>query len=232
MPDLRSDFNLPALVRPEDFGWIKSPGGEVERMMLDRLGDEIAVATSLVRYAPASRFPPHEHARGEEYLVLEGEFADERGRYPPGTYVRNPPGTRHTPFSDPGCVIWVKLRQFDSGDDRQLVIRTPAAVPEAGIERSELHRHRGEVVAIVAAAADAVVELHRSEHVQEVLVLDGLIQWRDQRIGRWGWLRLPVGEGGQISAIEPCRLLHKTRPAFALADKDIMPTTSSASGGK
>ncbi|MDG2201935.1 MAG: cupin domain-containing protein, partial [Burkholderiales bacterium] len=69
----------------------------VTRMMLDRIGNEIARATTIVRYAPNSRFSSHVHSGGEEYYVLSGLFADEHGQYPSGTYVRNPIGTKHTP---------------------------------------------------------------------------------------------------------------------------------------
>ena len=92
-----------------------------QRVYLDRDGDEVAVATSIVRYAAGANFDPHGHALGEEFLVLEGVFSDEHGDYPAGTYVRNPPGTKHTPRSDPGCVIWVKLRQMDLAHQLHLV---------------------------------------------------------------------------------------------------------------
>ena len=68
-----------------------------ERMKLDRIGDEIACATSLVRYSPNSSFSPHEHASGEEIFVLGGVFGAGHGQYPAGTYIRNPIGTRHQP---------------------------------------------------------------------------------------------------------------------------------------
>lgn len=215
MPDIRSDFTQFVAVPPERFEWVRSPGGEVERMMLDRIGDEVAVATSLVRYPPGARFPAHEHGRGEEFLVLEGEFGDEHGRYPVGTYVRNPPGSRHTPFSDPGCVIWVKLRQFHPDDDRQVVV---ALEPAGGTARQELHRFRDEVVTALVVAAEQVVELPARDQVQEVLVIEGAVRCAGMRLGRWGWLRVPAGEGVVIRADSECRLLHKTRPAFALAE--------------
>ena len=81
--------------------------------MLDRIGAEVARATSIVRYAPASRFPAHVHGGGEEFLVLDGVFQDEHGDFPAGAYIRNPPQSRHTPRSAPGCIIFVKLWQFD-----------------------------------------------------------------------------------------------------------------------
>ncbi len=230
MPDIRSDFTKTAFLTPDGFQWVPSPGGEVERVMLDRVGDEVAVATSLVRYPPASRFPPHEHGLGEEYLVLEGEFADEHGRYPPGTYVRNPPGSRHTPFSDPGCLIWVKLRQFHPDDSRPLVTSVLDPWPAEGSARRELHRFQGEAVAVITCAAGAAVRVPPGEWVQEVLVLEGRVTWSHQRVPAPGWLRVPAGEGIELSADAPTRLLHKTRPPFALPG--VSPARSAASAGR
>ena len=64
------------------------------------------------------------HDGGEEFIVLEGTFSDEFGYYPKGTYVRNPMGSSHNPYSDSGCVIFVKLRQFQDGDQEQVKINT------------------------------------------------------------------------------------------------------------
>jgi hypothetical protein len=98
--------------------------------MLDRIGDEVARATSIVRYAPHSHFAPHTHGGGEEFLVLEGVFQDEHGDYPTGTYVRNPPTSSHTPGSEPGCTIFVKFWQFDPED------RTPVRIYSFGLSFS------------------------------------------------------------------------------------------------
>ena len=77
--------------------WIASPAGGVDRKMLDRIGDEKARATSIVRYAADSAFPEHEHPLGEEFYVLEGVFSDEHGDYPAGTYVQE--SRRYTAFT-------------------------------------------------------------------------------------------------------------------------------------
>ncbi len=92
--------------------------------MLDRIGDEVARATSIVRYAPKSRFSAHTHGGGEEFLVLEGVFQDEHGDFPAGSYIRNPPTSSHTPGSAPGCTIFVKLWQFDPDDRAHVRIDT------------------------------------------------------------------------------------------------------------
>lgn len=183
--------------------------------MLDRLGDEVAVATSLVRYAPGSTFPDHDHALGEEYIVLEGEFGDELGRYPVGAYVRNPAGTHHAPFSEPGCVIFVKLRQFDPADQRQCVIALDATPPAEDWRATQLHRHAGEVVQEIVAAADVELELPATEYVQELLVLNGQVVWEGQELDANGWIRVPAGSPLGLTTRAPSHLFHKTRPDYA-----------------
>lgn len=228
MPDVRADFNRSEWLLPEDFQWVASPQAGVERVMLDRAGDEVAVATSLVRYAPRSSFPAHEHALGEEFLVLQGEFGDERGRYPPGTYVRNPPGSGHTPFSDPGCIIWVKLRQFHPDDQRQLVCDTTLPMPPDGYSVRKLHEFQREAVSVVAAQGQATLSFKPPETVQEVFVIDGSVRWREQTVNAWGWIRVPAGVALELLALAPARLLHKTRPAFAIPDATAARSAASA----
>src|SRR5690606_3301688 len=94
---INADRREPVLVHGTDLPWIPSPQAGVDRRMLERSGGEVAVASTIVRYGPGSAFPPHAHALGEEFVVLEGVFSDEHGDYPPGTYVRNPPGSTHSP---------------------------------------------------------------------------------------------------------------------------------------
>ena len=114
--NLNADFTQRAVVHAGSLPWQPSPTAGVDRRMLDRIGGEVARATTIVRYAPNSRFPAHIHGGGEEFLVLDGVFQDEHGDFPAGSYVRNPPGSRHTPGSAPGCTIFVKLWQFDPDD--------------------------------------------------------------------------------------------------------------------
>jgi quercetin dioxygenase-like cupin family protein len=214
MPDIRRDFSQSAVHAPESHEWIPSPQAGVERVMLDRIGDEVAVATSLVRYAKGSTFPDHDLELGEEYIVLAGEFGDEHGRYGVGTYVRNPPGTHHAPFSDPGCVIFVKLRQFDLKDQRQCVIRLDTRLPQSGWRAIELHRYAEEVLQEIVAAADVEIVLPAAGHVQEVLVLEGRIVWEGQNLSANGWIRVPAGSALTVTTLEPSRLFSKTRPIY------------------
>src|SRR5258708_37350056 len=132
---INADFTKRASVHAGESEWVKSPMPGVERRMLDRVGDEVARATSIVRYAPGSAFSPHPHLGGEEFFVLDGIFQDERGDYPAGSYVRNPPTSRHRPRSQAGCTIFVKLFQFDPADCARVNIDTrlvDAVAPAGG----------------------------------------------------------------------------------------------------
>lgn len=225
---LHADINEMAWYRgieSGDRGWVPSPLPGVERLMLDRDGDEVAVATSLVRYAPNSTFSAHSHALGEEYLVLEGEFGDEHGRYPVGTYVRNPAGTGHTPFVEPGCVIWVKLRQFHLEDQAQLVL-TPDFTPRLeGQDVQPLHTFTAledkaltERVAVLRGGPGERIVCPADYNMQEVFVVAGSVRWQwteTVEIGRWGWLRLAPGEPLRLTVEEPAVLLFKTRPVYS-----------------
>ncbi|NQX94190.1 MAG: cupin domain-containing protein, partial [Erythrobacter sp.] len=120
--EINADFSQPAFAHTSAMDWVPSPMVGVDRRMLDRVGAEVARATSIVRYAKGSSFPEHTHGGGEEFIVLEGVFQDEHGDYPVGTYVRNPVGTHHIPRSEPGCTIFVKLWQFDPEDQEQYAL--------------------------------------------------------------------------------------------------------------
>src|SRR5215831_4130542 len=149
--EINADFSRRVAVHAARLPWIPSPMAGVDRRMLDRIGDEVARATSIVRYAAGSRFSPHTHGGGEEFLVLDGVFQDEHGDYPTGSYVRNPPTSRHTPGAAPGCMLFVKLWQFDPADRKEVRLETAGLIYEAaasrpGVERLTLFRDRDEDV--------------------------------------------------------------------------------------
>ncbi|MEB3216481.1 MAG: cupin domain-containing protein [Nostocales cyanobacterium 94392] len=121
---LNADISQRVVLFSEDIPWVDSPMPGVQRRMLERDGEEVARATSIVRYAPNSYFAEHTHGGGEEFLVLDGIFSDEHGDYPPGTYIRNPIGSKHKPFSREGCTIFVKLWQMHPDDEQPVVIDT------------------------------------------------------------------------------------------------------------
>jgi len=194
--NINDDFSIRASAHTRDIEWIASPMAGVDRKMLDRIGGEVARATTIVRYAPGSAFSPHIHTGGEEFLVLEGVFQDEHGDFPAGSYVRNPPQSRHTPGSDPGCTIFVKLWQFDLHDRLDVKLRAndlsfKPSTRDPGCSSALLHEDPNERVTLEQWAANS--ELSRSyAGGAELLVLDGGFVENDEAFAQFSWLRLPA----------------------------------------
>lgn len=193
---INADFDQRVVIRPTDYQWVDSPMPGVERMMLDRVGDEVARATSIVRYAPNSAFSPHIHNGGEEFLVLEGVFADEHQRYPKGSYVRNPIGTSHTPkIGKEGATIFVKLQQFDKNDSAQTVIDTQNNAWQQGLVDGltvmPLHEFEGENVALVKWAPNTQFQPHKHWGGEEIFVIEGTFYDEHGAYPQGSWIRSP-----------------------------------------
>lgn len=212
---INADFSRRAAVHAARLPWVPSPMAGVERRMLDRIGEEVARATSIVRYAPGSRFSPHTHGGGEEFLVLDGVFQDERGEYPVGSYVRNPPASRHTPSSDTGCVLFVKLWQFDQADRKEVKLNTAAisykaAANRPGVELLALFRDDCEDVRLERWMPGAAITRNVPGGA-ELLVIDGGFDEGGESFEPLSWLRLPSGSALEAKAgAAGCRIWIKT----------------------
>ena len=201
---LNADFSVRASVHGSQLEWQASPMAGVDRRMLERMGGEVARATTIVRYAPESHFSAHVHTGGEEFLVLEGVFQDEHGDFPAGSYIRNPPQSSHTPGSDEGCTIFVKLWQFDLDDRTQVRLDTNAMAYQpdparAGVETMALFGDERETVSMERWAPGAEVEL-TARHGLEALVLEGGFQEGGEAFSPQSWLRLPNGARSKAEA--------------------------------
>ncbi|PXH05255.1 cupin domain-containing protein [Klebsiella pneumoniae] len=194
---LNSDFSQRAIVTPDDYQWIPSPQPGVKRVMLDRIGREQARATSLVRYAPGSEFPAHNHPGGEEILVLEGTFTENGVDHPAGWYLRSPDGSSHQPSSRDGTTIFVKLRQM-SADERQPVrINTQDAANWHG-------QPQRQVCPLFSGFLETVLlqKLAPGERIfcaplvggAEILLLQGELHAPEGCYGAGSWLRFPPGD--------------------------------------
>lgn len=211
---IHADLGRRVVVATSGLAWVESPTAGVERRMLERDGDEVARATSLVRYGAGSRFPTHLHGGGEEFLVLEGVFGDERGAYPAGTYVRNPVGSSHTPFSDEGCTLLVKLRQMDEGDQTRVVVDTKATpwLPGLvdGLEVMPLHGFANENVALVRWAPGTTFPAHGHPGGEEIFVLEGVFADEQGTYPAGTWLRNPAGSFHAPFSPAGCTIYVKT----------------------
>jgi len=196
---VNADFSRRVVIATDEMPWIPSPQAGVERRLLDRIGGEVARATSLVRYTPASAFPAHEHALGEEFFVLSGVFSDEHGDYPTGTYVRNPPQSRHTPRTAPGCTILVKLRQMTLSEQTRIVIDSTTARWEqadiAGLTTLPLYRapDAGEKVVLERLEAGTNHGEVDCPDGEEIFILSGELRDEYGIYGAGTWIRNPAG---------------------------------------
>lgn len=198
--EIRADFKQRVLVHSDSLDWINSPIQGVDRRPLDRVGDEVARATSIVRYAAGSKFSAHVHTGGEEFIVLSGVFQDEHGDFPAGSYIRNPPQSKHTPGSEQGCVIFVKLWQFQLNDRTHVRKRLDQVVfndaPElsnnrVGVREALLYCDDYETVKLLSLDPYAELTLPALGGV-EVLVLSGEISEQSDVLTTNSWLRLPI----------------------------------------
>ena len=189
---LNMDFSVPVLIDLQLESWLPSPMPGVERKPLARESAERGHATSVVKYAPGSVFRPHPHPLGEEILVLAGVFSDENGDYPAGTYFRNPPGSSHAPFSEQGCVLFVKLHQFLPSDQEHVMVSPLTSKMPFG-QPVWLHRYESEGVFIMRLKAGFVepLKVHVSNMV-EMLILEGDVEYSGKCLPALSWLRIPV----------------------------------------
>lgn len=191
---LNMDFSQRVVINTGEQDWLASPAPGVERKPLAREEKESGHATSVVRYVPGAAFARHEHPYGEEILVLDGVFSDETGDYPAGSYFRNPPGSSHAPFSKEGCVLFVKLCQFQADDLQQIYIDTKQAqwLPgQGGLQVMPLHEHIHEHTALVKWPANEVFKPHKHFGGEEIFVLSGEFCDEHGRYPAGSWIRSP-----------------------------------------
>ena len=211
---INADLTERVVIDSSTLQWVDSPVAGISRLMLERNGREEGRATSIVRYAPGSRFSPHVHPGGEEILVLEGVFTDEYGKYGPGTYIKNPPGSSHAPGSQAGCTLFVKLWHLDPEDDRRIVVDTkqaswyPGLV--TGLSVMPLFEFGISHTALVRWDPGTHFNPHRHYGGEEIYVLEGMFEDEHGQYPAGTWIRSPHMSAHHPFSTEGCVILVKT----------------------
>lgn len=211
--NLHADLTQRVVIHHPDLPWTPSPEPGVERRMLERVGEELAKATTVVRYQPGAKFQTHTHDLGEEILVLEGVFSDETGHYPAGSYLMNPPGSFHAPFSEQGCTLFVKLRHLGPEQVVREVIDTTTApwfqgmVP--GLNVMPLMQ-QGSGSTLVKWAPQTYFNPHRHYGGEEIFVVSGVFEDEHGRYPAGTWIRSPHMSLHQPFSREGCTIFVKT----------------------
>jgi anti-sigma factor ChrR (cupin superfamily) len=191
---LNMNFNEQMVINTHCQPWVKSPHPGVWRKPLAREEAERGHATSLVKFEPGSSFSEHDHPLGEEILVLSGTFSDQTGDYHAGTYFRNPEGFRHAPFSKEGCILFVKLHQFKSGDNEHVIVdtkNTPWSPGMGNLQVMPLHQFEGESTALVKWPIGEKFQPHRHFGGEEIFVISGEFIDEHVRYPQGTWIRSP-----------------------------------------
>lgn len=211
---LNMDRSLRVAVETASMPWEKSPARGVWRKKLEREAAEAGQVTSVVRYDPGSHFAAHAHPGGEEIFVLRGVFEDEHDRYPAGTYLRNPPGSRHAPLCCDGCDLFVKLCMFAPEDQEPVCIDTekgewlPGLVD--GLMVMPLHSFKTEHTALVRWAPGTRFKPHTHPGGEEIFVLSGVFEDEQGAYPKGTWLRNPSYSRHLPFTREGCTILVKT----------------------
>lgn len=209
-----------SIVHGSALEWTKSPAPGVWRKRLAHSGDaEKGRVTSIVRYEPNCSFPTHQHPEGEEIYVLSGTFADEHGTYPAGSYLLNPPGSRHAPrVADDGCTIFVKLRQYAGAGRKSLLVRPEEMVWHehpalSGVSIAELYRQDGfpEQTRLLRLEPNTDLPFTAMPGGEEIFVIDGDMSDEHGTYQRHSWVRFASGSGHKPRTSKGCTLYVSKR---------------------
>jgi len=211
--NIHSDYSQRVVIDTHDLPWVSSPELGVERKLLERQGDEVAKATSIVRYQPGSKFKLHNHEYGEEIFVLSGVFSDETGDYSAGSYIMNPPGSSHCPFSKDGCTLFVKLRHLGAEQIEREVVDTSTAIWYQGLVTGltvmPLMR-QGAGSTLVRWNPGTYFNPHRHYGGEEIYVVSGVFEDEHGRYPEGTWIRSPHMSLHQPFSKEGCTIFVKT----------------------
>ena len=197
LADVNSDLSQQVVMDTQSMPWQSSPSGTVWRKPLYREGGEFGPVTSLVRYQAGGKFRSHAHPQGEEILVLAGEFCDDHGRYPQGSYLLNPDGSQHAPYSDHGCTLLVRLRQYAGHDRPQIKLDTTQAHWRQGMVEGltvlplYAQANYTENMALVHWQPETYFARHTHPGGEEIFVIEGTFEDEHGVYPQGSWIRSP-----------------------------------------
>lgn len=213
---INGDMSARAVADTTRMEWTRSPSGTVWRKRVHLVGPpESGQVTSVVRFEHGSEFPEHGHPEGEEIFVLDGVFSDHQGDWPAGTLLLNPEGFRHAPFSEPGCLLFVKLRQYPGRERLQLALDTNRVgwqgATTAGVALKRLYEQPGfsDVLRLERWAPATDIGLVTYPSGVEFFVLDGAFADENGTYSSGCWLRLPAGAAHRAGSTAGCTLYVK-----------------------
>lgn len=193
--ELRCDFSLREVVDTTTLPAPVSGVANVGRRMIECGATPLRRTTSITHYAPGEEMPSPPSAGGEELLVLQGEFSDEKVHYSAGMYLRNVASVRRRTTS--GCVLFEKVGHLGEDDRAPLMIDTRSSVWQPGmyegLQNLLLAAVGTERTVLVRWAAGTQIPPHTHATVEETLVIEGELQDEFGAYPAGTWFRVPQG---------------------------------------
>lgn len=193
--------------------WENSPMQGVQRKRMAYEEIERGHATSIVKFHPNSHFRQHAHPLGEEILVLDGIFSDEHDDYKAGCYIRNPEGFSHTPFSNNGCIILVKLHQFQTEDTQTVRIdinKSPYLSYNDSFDVLTLHEFKGEKTILLRFKNQSPQPIPSALGGEEIYILSGKASDSFGQYSQGTWLRSPTLKHQNLMVEKEAHILVKS----------------------
>jgi anti-sigma factor ChrR (cupin superfamily) len=198
---VNADPSMVAVMDTNTMPWEPTEWPGVSRKVLELVHDaKKGRETSLLKFAPGAKIPTHVLEHRMDVVVVEGTYADGHGEYGAHSFLRNPPGFRHTPASKDGCVIYVKWRvPIHPGAGERVVIDARTAqwldFPHRGAKVLHLYPNADgiETSRIGNVAPNRKLPSHNHSIGEETLVLDGCLKDEYAAYSKGIWFRMPCG---------------------------------------
>ena len=213
---INADYSKTVVMHTSAMDWQESPNPGVWRKRLDLTDPpEGGRVTSIVRYDPLSQFHSHPHPDGEEILVLDGVFSDENGNFPAGSFILNPDGFEHAPYSNEGCILFVKLRQYLGMGRRHVTVnmlRESWQNMRNGISYLPLYdeKEHPERIAMMRLDIDSHLKISVGSGGAEMFLLSGAFEDGTKRYSTGDWLRWPTDVDRTFTATDTVTVYLKT----------------------
>jgi hypothetical protein len=216
--EINGNLSIPIIVKTDLHDWqVKNKTGTV-RKRLEQINIDGPRLTSLVQFPPGLTFKKATHDRGEEFLVLSGDFANDKKIYNCGAYVRNPPGMKHTSATRNGCTLLFKTGQFQKLDNNRRVVQPYEldtlwqTTNEPGVSRAELHQFLDETVSLYNIRPQCWITFRQYTHSIEILVCEGSITVSGIKYPTGTWFRYPPNSRIKITSVAmACLFVKKSK---------------------
>lgn len=213
--EVNADPNLVAVMNTNEMAWESTEWPGISRKVLEfvnhpRMGRE----TALLKFAPGAAMPTSVLADRVDVFVVEGAFTDEQGSYGAHTFIRNQSGTRFTPVSAEGCVLYMKWRVPIRPGGQRLVIDAKTAkwmeFPHRGADVLHLYPNSDgiETGRIGHVHTNRKLPSHDHSIGEETFVLKGCLSDEFAAHGQGVWFRMPCGKAhAPFTGDERCMML-------------------------